>query len=114
MTFDRVVRSGTAPFLVLNTAARQFQQIQTLRHISDTERKSASVVVASARPPIFFNRKKLIENAVGRWNADSLSRVMERLQRAVLESRQNASLAVPIIRQCLLAISVEAVKLSRR
>jgi DNA polymerase-3 subunit delta len=114
MTFDRVVRSGTAPFLVLNTAARQFQQIQTLRHIADTERKSASVVVASARPPIFFNRKKLIENAVGRWNADSLSRVMERLQRAVLESRQNAALAVPIIRQCLLAISVEAVKLSRR
>jgi DNA polymerase-3 subunit delta len=39
---------------------------------------------------------------------------MERLQRAVLESRQNAALAVPIIRQCLLAISVEAVKLSRR
>ncbi len=113
-TFDRVVKSGTAPFLVLNTAARQFQQIQTLRHIADTERKSASVVVASARPPVFFNRKKLIENTVSRWNAESLSRVMERLQRAVLESRQNAALAVPIIRQCLLAISVEAVKLSRR
>jgi len=114
ISFDRVVKSGTAPFLLLNTAMRQFQQVQTLRHIADTERKSASVVVAAARPPIFFNRKKLIENAVSRWSGESLARVMERLQRAVLESRQNASLAIPIIRQCLLAISVESLRNGRR
>jgi len=114
VSFDRVVKSGTAPFLVLNTAMRQFQQVQTLRHIADTERKSASVVVAAARPPIFFNRKKLIENAVSRWSGESLARVMERLQRAVLESRQNAGLAIPIIRQCLLAIGVESLRNARR
>ncbi|MEN5247687.1 DNA polymerase III subunit delta [Brucella pseudintermedia] len=114
VSFDRVVKSGTAPFLVLNTAMRQFQQVQTLRHIADTERKSASVVVAAARPPIFFNRKKLIENAVSRWSGESLARVMERLQRAVLESRQNAGLAIPIIRQCLLAIGVESIRNARR
>ncbi len=62
----------------------------------------------------FFNRKKLIENAVGRWTGESLARVMERLQRAVLESRQNAALSVPIIRQCLLAISVESLRNARR
>ncbi|MBB5700483.1 DNA polymerase-3 subunit delta [Ochrobactrum daejeonense] len=114
VAFDRVVKSGTAPFLLLNTAMRQFQQVQNLRHIADSERKSASVVVAAARPPIFFNRKKLIENAVSHWTGDSLARVMERLQRAVLESRQNASLAIPIIRQCLLAISVESLRNARR
>ena len=114
VSFDRVVKSGTAPFLVLNTAMRQFQQVQTLRYIADTERKSASVVVAAARPPIFFNRKKLIENAVSRWSGESLARVMERLQRAVLESRQNAGLAIPIIRQCLLAIGVESLRNARR
>lgn len=113
-SFDRVVKSGTAPFLLLNTAARQFQQIQTLRHIADTERKSASAVVAAARPPVFFSRKKLVENSVNRWNADSLARVLERLQRAVLESRRNAALAVPIIRQCLLAIAVEAARNARK
>ncbi|KAB2785301.1 DNA polymerase III subunit delta [Brucella anthropi] len=114
VSFDRVVKSGTAPFLLLNTAIRQFQQVQTLRHIADTERKSASVVVAAARPPIFFNRKKLVENSVSRWTGESLARVMERLQRAVLESRQNAALAIPIIRQCLLAISVESLRNARR
>lgn len=114
IAFDRVVKSGTAPFLLLNTAARQFQQVQTLRHVVDTERKSASVAVANARPPIFFNRKKLIEMAVSRWSGDSLARVMERIQRAVLESRQNAALAVPVIRQCLLAITIESLRAARR
>ena len=114
IAFDRVVKSGTAPFLLLNTAMRQFQQVQNLRHIVDTERKSASVVVAGARPPIFFNRKKLVETAVSRWSGEGLSRVMERLQRAVLESRQNAALSVPIIRQCLLAIGVESIRNARR
>ncbi len=57
VSFDRIVKSGTAPFLLLNTAMRQFQQIQTLRHIADTDRKSASVVVAAARPPIFSTAK---------------------------------------------------------
>lgn len=113
-SFDRVVKSGTTSFLLLNSAMRQFQQIQTLRYSVDSERKSASVVVASARPPIFFNRKKLIETALGRWNGESLSRVLERIQRAVLESRQNAALAVPIIRQCLLAIAVESRRNARR
>lgn len=113
-SFDRVVKSGTASFLLLNSAMRQFQQIQTLRYSVDSERKSASVVVAGARPPIFFNRKKLIETALSRWNGESLSRVLERIQRAVLESRQNAALAVPIIRQCLLAIAVESRRNARR
>ncbi|MBN9045122.1 MAG: DNA polymerase III subunit delta [Rhizobiales bacterium] len=112
--FDRVVKSGTAPFLVLNAAMRQFQQIQMLRHIADTERKSASMVVAGARPPVFFNRRKLIETAVTRWTGDGLSRALDRIQRAILESRQNAGLAVPIIRQCLLAIGVESLRNARR
>lgn len=112
--FDRVVKSGTAPFLLLNAAMRQFQQVQALRHIADTERKNAAAVVAAAKPPVFFNRRKLVENAVARWNGDALSRVLERLQRAVLESRQNAALAIPIIRQCLLVIGLESLRNARR
>ncbi len=113
-TFDRVVKSGAAPFLILNTAMRQFRDVQALRYVMDTERKPAAMAVANARPPVFFNRKKLMETALGRWNGDGLVRILERLQRAVLESRQNAALAVPIIRQCLLAIAVESLRNARR
>ncbi|YBV96004.1 DNA polymerase III subunit delta [Phyllobacteriaceae bacterium JZ32] len=111
--FDRVVKSGSPPFLILNTAMRQFQQLQVLRHSVEQERKTVAAAVAAAKPPIFFNRRKLIENALGRWTGESLMRVLERLQKTVLESRQNATLAVPIIRQTLLAFTVEAARAGR-
>ncbi|RCS22356.1 DNA polymerase III subunit delta [Phyllobacterium salinisoli] len=111
--FDRVVKSGSAPFLILNAAMRQFQQIQLLRHAIEQERKPIAAAVASAKPPIFFSRRKLVENALGRWTGESLARVMERLQKTILESRQNAALAIPIIRQTLLAFTVEAARAGR-
>lgn len=112
--FDRIVKSGTAPFLVLNAAMRQFQQIQLLRYGVEAERKTPSTMVAAARPPVFFNRRKLIETAITRWNSESLIRVLDRIQRTVLESRQNGTLAVPIIRQSLMAITVEAARAARQ
>lgn len=111
--FDRVVKSGSPPFLILNTAMRQFQQLQVLRYAVEQERKTVAAVVAAAKPPIFFNRRKLIENALGRWTGESLVRVLERLQKTVLESRQNTTLAIPIIRQALLAFTVEAARAGR-
>lgn len=110
VAFDRVVKSGTHPFVILSAAMRQFQQIQTLRYIVESERKSAATVIASARPPIFFNRRRLIENAVSRWTGERINRALERIQRAVLESRMNDNLKVPIIRQCLLGLGVESAR----
>ena len=112
--FSRIVSSGTQPFLAVNATLRQFQQIQTLRYIVDTEKKPVSMVIASARPPIFFTRRKMVEQAVSVWKADGLMRVMERLHRAVLESRQNSALATAIIRQSLMAICIESARNTRR
>lgn len=111
--FDRIVKSGTAPFLVLNAAMRQFQQIQLLRHAVEIERKSPATVVAGARPPIFFTRRKLVEIAISRWTADALIKVLDRIQRTVLESRQNSVLSIPIIRQSLMAVTIEAARAAR-
>jgi DNA polymerase III subunit delta len=113
ISFDRVVKSGSPPFLILNASMRQFQQIQLLRYAVEGEGKSVSAVVASAKPPIFFNRRKLVETALSRWTGERLSKAMERLQKTVLESRQNAALSVPLIRQALLALAVEAARAGR-
>lgn len=112
-SFDRLVTSGTAPFLILNAAMRQFQQLQLMRHSVEVERKAPAAIIAAARPPIFFTRRKLMETALSRWPAASISRAGERLQKAVLESRQNSDLSVPIIRQCLMALVVEGARNSR-
>ena len=69
--------------------------------------------VATARPPIFFARKKLVETALQRWTTQSCARAIERLQRTVLESRRNAPLAIAIIRQSMIALAAEAARAGR-
>jgi DNA polymerase-3 subunit delta len=112
-TFDRVIGTGSSSFLVLSTAIRQFQSLQTLRYGMEVEGKNAGAAVAAARPPIFFTRKKLVEIALQRWTTLSCGKAIERLQRTVLESRRNAALAIPIIRQSLIALAAEAARANR-
>ncbi|WP_182418248.1 DNA polymerase III subunit delta [Bartonella sp. HY038] len=112
--FDRQVESGAALFLVLSAAQRQFQQLMQMRAHMDNDRASASQLVKSARPPIFFKRAQIVERALNSWTMPRIIRAMERLQNAVLESRKSAALSVPIIRQTLLALTVEAARSSQR
>ena len=114
IAFDRVVNTGTHPFLLVNSAIRQFSQLQNLRYSMEAENKPAGLVVNSAKPPIFFARKKLVETALGLWSLASLIRVADRLQRTVLESRQNAALSTAIIRQAFIALTVEAIRNKQR
>lgn len=106
--FDRQVATGSALFLILSAAQRQFQQLQLLRQQVEVEGKTPSSAIASARPPIFFRRQKTMEQAVSRWTLSRIAQAMQRLQKAILESRKNAALAEPIIRQALLALAVSA------
>ena len=112
--FDRVVNTGTHPFLLVNSAMRQFNQLQTLRYAMETGNVPAGLVVNSAKPPIFFARKKLVETALGLWSVAAINRVTDRLQRTVLESRQNSALSTAIIRQTFIALTVEAIRNKQR
>jgi len=104
------IRSGNAPFQLLSAVMRQFQQLELLRSAVDSG-ASAQSVVAGARPPVFFSRRSIVENAVKRWNAKALTRALARLQATVLASRTRASLDNSTIRQALLAVTVEAGRL---
>ena len=85
--FTRHCQSGGPPFLVLSSAMRQLQQIQVMRGQMDSAGRNAASVVAGARPPVFFSRRKLVEKAVERWSSEALSRVSARLRIAVESAR---------------------------
>jgi len=112
--FDRQCEAGTPLFIVLSAAIRQFQQLQQLRHVMDREVKTASAVVAAMRPEFFFQRKKIIEKALGIWTGPALTKACARLQHTVLESRKLPALATTIARQNLLALAVEAARAAKR
>ncbi|GAA5096275.1 DNA polymerase III subunit delta [Bartonella acomydis] len=95
-------------FLILSTAQRHFQQLQLLRYQVEVEGKPPSIVISQARPPIFFQRKKIVEQALRYWKLEQISSAMERIQTAVLESRKNPFLSEAIIRQALLGLTIAA------
>ncbi|MHB2267412.1 DNA polymerase III subunit delta [Aliihoeflea sp. PC F10.4] len=104
------IRGGNAPFQLLSAVMRQFQQLELLRSAVDNG-ASAQSAVSSARPPVFFSRRNIVESAVKRWNANALARALARLQATVLASRSRANLDTSTIRQALLAVTVEAGRL---
>jgi DNA polymerase-3 subunit delta len=93
---------------------RQMQSLHAMRGVMEAERKPASAMVASARPPVFFQRKRAVEEALERWDTEGLARVLTRLQETVLQTRRRPDLAVALARQALLGIAVESARRSRR
>ncbi len=113
LAFARLIAAGTQPFLLLSAAMRQFQSLQMMRDAMDRERKPASAVVASARPPVFFSRRRLVEQALTNWNADACAWALDRIGSAVLETRRRPDLAVAATRQALLAAAVTGARAAR-
>ncbi|MGC4024866.1 MAG: DNA polymerase III subunit delta [Mesorhizobium sp.] len=108
--FQRYARSGSPVFLLANAMMRQLQTLRVLRAELDLGRRSASEIVAGARPPIFFSRKRTIENAVRKWALPSIDRALERLQYAVLETRRRPDLALAIVNRAMTALTAEAAR----
>jgi DNA polymerase-3 subunit delta len=110
--FARFVSSGNQLFPLLNAALRQFQSLDAMRGAMDKTDRSAASVIASARPPVFFARRGTVETALSRWPRASIAQALDRLQSAVLRSRQRAELAEPIVRQALFGLAVESFRLA--
>ncbi|WP_455481936.1 DNA polymerase III subunit delta [Bartonella sp. B35(2025)] len=106
--FSRHVAVQSTLFFILNTAQRQFQQLQLLRYQVDVEGKSVFTAISQAQPPIFFQRKKIVERALKYWGMEQISYAMERIQNAVLDSRKNPLLGEAITRQVLLGLAIVA------
>ncbi|GAB5507102.1 MAG: DNA polymerase III subunit delta [Rhizobiaceae bacterium] len=113
VAFSRLISAGTQPFLLLSAAMRQFQALQIMRDRMDRERKPAAAVIAAARPPVFFARRRLVEKALSDWSAEACAKVLERINAAVLETRQRPELAVAATRQALLAAVVTGARAGR-
>jgi DNA polymerase-3 subunit delta len=111
--FSRHMAGSGQAYAVLSATMRQMQGLQSMRAAMDRDRKSASAAVAAARPPVFFARRNLVETQLERWDRTAISRVLARLQEAVLQSRKRPDLATALTRQALMSVAVESVRRSR-
>ena len=112
-SFTRVVGTGQQVAPMLGSALRQLQSLHAMRGVMDAKGQSAAAAVASARPPVFFARKRIVEDALQRWTAEAVARLAARLQRAILETRKRPDLSVAIARQVLLGVALDGRRSAR-
>lgn len=110
--FSRHLAGGGPPFLVLSAALRHVQAMQIMREQVEGG-KTPAAAIASARPPVFFARRRSVEQAVQRWTRAMLQAAGERLQGAILKSRQHPAMATSLSRQALLALAIEGARAAR-
>lgn len=104
--YAKVVQAGQHPFVVLAAVMRQFQALAQMRAAMDRDARSAAAVIATARPPVFFARKSLMETALTRLTGSLIGAALDRLQQAVLSTRRMPELAVESSRQVLLGLAL--------
>lgn len=109
VAFARIAASNQLSPL-LNSVLRQFQSLDLMRDQVENGGKSAAAAIASARPPVFFARREIMEKALSRWTPPLIRRAMDRLQAVVLQSRERAGLAAPLVRQALLGLAFESAR----
>jgi DNA polymerase-3 subunit delta len=113
IAFSRSSAAGVNSFQLLGAVQRQFQSLQLLRETMDRDGKSAASAVASARPPVFFARRGLVERALAAFDAAACARMLDRIQAAILETRRRPDLARAVTRQTLLAVALERARRRR-
>jgi len=109
----RLIGRGIPMFPIVAAAQRHFQMLHQARCQMSHAGQAASAVVGSIRPPINFQRKDNLVRALTIWSPSTLEKLLTRLERVSLDSRAKASLSNALVSTALLAIAIEAARLSR-
>lgn len=105
--FTAMTAKGPGLQGILAILTRQVSNFAEQRFGMDRDGKTASAAVASARPPVFFTRKTVVERILASTPGPRFLAYMGRIQDAVLESRKEADLAGSIIHRLMMGITLE-------
>lgn len=105
---QKVVSSKTPVFLVLQSCLKQFQLLDVMKAEMDEKKLPTGQVMMTLGRHIHFKRKPIIEKALRTWTSPALARETERLQAAVLMTRQRQSLEPSIALHTLMATTLQS------
>ena len=107
---QKIVSSKTPIFLVLQGCLRQFQLLELMRAEMDEKRVPAAQALASLGRHLHFRRKPIVESALRTWTGPAIRRETQRLQAAILQSRQRPALEDTIAMQTMLATVLQSAR----
>jgi DNA polymerase-3 subunit delta len=108
--YSRQAMGTSQAYAVLSALQRQLQSLQLMRAAMERDGGNAASAVAAARPPVFFGRRKLVEQSLSRWPSRTLARILERLHETVLLTRRRPELAVAATHRLLLDVARDAAR----
>lgn len=107
---QKIVSSKTPVFLVLQGCLRQFQLLELMRAEMDEKRAPAAQAMATLGRHLHFRRKPIVENALKVWSGAAIRRETQRLQSAILQTRQRPALEDTIAMQTMLATVLQSAR----
>ncbi|MBX3569580.1 MAG: DNA polymerase III subunit delta [Rhizobiaceae bacterium] len=111
--FARLAENPSSLYSVLSGMQRQLQALHAMRGVIQQSGTTPASIVAAARPPVFFARRRLVEQCLGRWDTAALEIMLARVYDAILTTRRNPAISAALAHRALLAITVDAAR-SRR
>jgi DNA polymerase-3 subunit delta len=105
---QKIVSSKTPVFLVLQSCLKQFQLLDLMKAEMEEKKLQTAQVMMTLGRHIHFKRKPIIEKALRTWSSPALARETERLQAAILMSRQRQSLEPNIAFHTLMATAIQS------
>jgi DNA polymerase-3 subunit delta len=105
---QKIMSSKTPIFLVLQGCLRQFQLLDQMRAEMDEKKLQAGQVMQTLGRHIHFRRKPIVEKALRTWPPQAIAREMNRLQSAILQSRQRQSLEESVALLTLLSTTLQS------
>ncbi|CDZ72515.1 DNA polymerase III, delta subunit [Neorhizobium galegae bv. orientalis] len=105
---QKIVSSKTPVFLVLQSCLKQFQLLDLIKAEMEEKKLQTAQVMMTLGRHIHFKRKPIIEKALRTWSSPALARETERLQAAILMSRQRQSLEPNIAFHTLMATAIQS------
>jgi DNA polymerase-3 subunit delta len=105
--FSMLLNAGVATTRMLTTAAGHIARLQALS-LNVESGRNASMVVKSARPPIFFRRQSAVIRQLGIWRFHDLEAAEQTLQSAIAQTRQFPALEPEIAERALLSLARNA------
>lgn len=108
VAYRRLVSSGMPGVVTAGAALRHFNFLEKARAAVDGG-ESPEAAVRRAVPPIFpYSRQSAVTRQIAAWSPARLARALAMLDRAMLDSRLNGSLADEIIGQAMQLIAALA------
>ena len=113
-TFERLKATGMHPSVIANSVLRHFQWLYKVRE--DFNRgKSADNIIQETVPPIFFRRKRLVNQAIRLWTIENLKKATNQIDASVLQTRILPDhIGHSVVFNTLMSLAIQVDKLNKK